>query len=212
MPQREGLLAVVSGPAGSGKTTLIDKLLAGPRAAEYRRAVTATTRVPRPGEVHGKDYYFYDRTAFEQLAEQGEFIEYTTFNGNYYGSPKRETQADLDRGGVVFLNIEVEGARAVKKIFTNAAFFFIVPPTPECLRQRLAGRGTETAADVERRLKIARTEMQCMGEYDFLIINDDADQAAQDLEDAVTAARRSLMFGNELQQWLDGAFAGWANR
>ncbi len=211
MPTRDGLLVVISGPAGSGKSTLVENLIAT-RPENARRAVTATTRNPRPGEENGVDYYFLSQGEFKDMIAKGELLEYTRFNGNYYGVPKKPLQAELAKGGVVILVIEVDGAESVKFFFPEAIFIFIVPPTPQELRRRLESRGTESRQDIENRLAIAKQEMQRLGEYDFLIINDDLDTATKDLAAVIRAVERSLIFGNEVEDWEQGLFSDWHTR
>lgn len=211
MPNREGLLVVVSGPAGSGKSTLVERLIQeNPESA--RRAVTATTRNPRPGEKHGEDYYFLKREEFQAMIDAGEFLEYTEFNGNLYGTPRHSLDRELAKGGVVILVIEVDGAESVKFFFPSAIFVFIIPPTPAELRHRLERRGTESREDIENRLLIATTEMQRMGEYDFLIINDDLHTATKDLAAVIRSVGRSLIFGGEMERWKSGYFSNWTTR
>lgn len=210
MPRMDGLLVVVSGPAGSGKTTLVDKFMAGQH--EARRTVTATTRKPRPGEVDGTDYYFLARDEFLRMADEGEFLEYTEFNNNYYGTPRKSLERDLARGGVILLVIDVDGAESVKFFFPDAIFVFIIPPTPGELRRRLTARGTESKVDVDNRLSIARREMERIGEYDFLIINDDLNTATLDLQAVIRAVERSFIFGDEMMNWENGRFANWRTR
>ena len=206
MANRDGLLVVLSGPAGSGKSTLVERLIGS--NAHIRRAVTATTRAPRPGEVQDIDYHFLSREEFERRVAAEEFLEYTIFNGNFYGTPHRELKANIDRGGVVVLVIEVDGAESIKFFFPNAVFIFIVPPTQEVLRQRLEGRGTESKEDVEKRLVIATREMQRIGEYDYLIINDDPNHATLDLGAVIRAVHRSRINGNEIERWNNGYYSG----
>ncbi|MCD8141589.1 MAG: guanylate kinase [Planctomycetaceae bacterium] len=211
MPNREGLLVVVSGPAGSGKSTLVENLIAT-IPGNARRAVTATTRAPRPGEKDQVDYFFLTREDFTAMVEAGEFLEYTEFNGNLYGVPRKALEAELARGGVVLLVIEVDGAESVKFFFPNAIFVFIIPPTPVELRRRLERRGTESQTDIENRLAIAEGEMQRISEYDFLIINDNLNTATQDLAAVIRAVDRSLIFGGEMERWQAGLFANWSTR
>ncbi len=211
MPIRDGLLVVISGPAGSGKSTLVDNLIAN-KPGNARRTVTATTRAPRPGEVNGVDYYFLTVAEFTDMISKGELLEYTQFNGHYYGVPKKPLHAELAKGGVVILVIEVDGAESIKFFFPKAIFIFIIPPTPEELRRRLESRGTESKQDVECRLAIAKQEMQRIGEYDFLIINDDLDTATNDLAAVIRAVDRSLIFGDEMDNWEQGMFSNWNTR
>lgn len=208
MPNKDGLLVVVSGPAGSGKSTIVDTLISK-HPLTARRAVTATTRSPRPGEEDGVAYYFLKREEFVEMLDNGEFLEHTEFNGNLYGTPKFSLDRELSKGGVVLLVIEVEGAEAVKFIFPHAIFVFIIPPTPAELRRRLECRGTESREDIENRLSIARGEMECMGEYDFLVINDDIETATNDLCAVIRAVDRSLIFGGELEDWEAGLYSKW---
>ncbi|MCD8351370.1 MAG: guanylate kinase [Planctomycetaceae bacterium] len=211
MPNREGLLVVVSGPAGSGKSTLVENLIAT-IPGNARRAVTATTRAPRPGEKDQVDYFFLTREDFTGMIEAGEFLEYTEFNGNLYGVPRKALESELARGGVVLLVIEVDGAESVKFFFPNAIFIFIIPPTPAAHRRRLERRGTERQSGFENRLAIAEGEMQRISEYDFLIINDNLNTATQDLAAVIRAVDRSLIFGGEMERWQAGLFANWSTR
>ncbi len=208
MPSQEGLLVVISGPAGSGKSTLAARLLR--TVDSIRRAVTATTRSPRPGEEDGVDYYFLSREEFQRRIDADEFIEYTIFNNNYYGTPRKELEEKVQQGDIVLLVIEVDGAESIKFFFPDAVFIFIIPPTPDALRQRLMGRGTESAHEVESRLAIARREMHRISEYNFLIINDDQYMATLDLAAVIRAVRRSRIVGGELEKWNSGFFANWA--
>jgi guanylate kinase len=211
MPSKDGLLVVISGPAGSGKSSLVERVIENNHGT-VRRAVTATTRPPRPGEENGRHYHFLAREEFLNMVDAGEFIEYTVFNNNYYGTPRFSLDKEVSKGGVVILVIEVDGAESIKFFFPNAIFLFIIPPTPGELRRRLEGRGTESPQDIENRLDIARREMERINEYDFLIINDDFATACHDLEAVIRAVRRSLIFGDELESWENGQFAKWSTR
>lgn len=210
MPKLDGLLVVISGPAGSGKNTLVENLLKS--NPEIRRAITATTRPPRPGEINGTDYFFLFREEFERMIEAGEFLEYTEFNHHLYGTPRKVLENNVARGGVVLLIIEVDGAESIKFFFPKAKFVFIIPPSPSELRRRLEGRGTESKQDIENRLAIARREMQRLGEYDFLIINDNQQTATLDLAAVIRAAERSVIFGDEMENWEKGLFDKWETR
>lgn len=207
MPAKEGLLVVLSGPAGSGKSTLVERFIN--TGGNVRRAITATTRPPRPNEKNGVDYFFLSREEFERRIKAEEFLEYTIFNNNYYGTPHRELEENIRRGGVVILVIEVDGAESIKFFFPTAVFIFVVPPTPQALRERLVARGTESPEDIDRRLSIARQEMDRIGEYDYLIINADPFMATLDLAAVVRTVKRSRIVGGETEKWNGGYFSNW---
>lgn len=211
MPNSDGLLVVISGPAGSGKNTLVQNLIID-HPVNARRAITATTRPPRPGEQHEVDYYFLKREEFLDLIEKDEFLEHTEFNGNLYGTPRQSLNHELTKGGVIILIIEVEGAESVKHQYPDALFIFIIPPTPAELRRRLEYRGTESKQDIENRLAIARHEMKHIDNYDFFVINDAISAATHDLAAIIRAVHRCLITGDELKSWDEGRFSDWKSR
>lgn len=176
-----GLLVVVSGPSGVGKTTVVERLL---ESTGYRRAVTATTRAPRPGEEDGTDYHFLDRDEFLAGVAAGRFLEHATVHGHLYGTPREEVERIVGDGGVCLLNVDVQGAAALRGTVEPALFVFLVPPSFAELARRLSGRGTEDRETVERRLAVAREELAREDEYDVVVTNDDLDRAV-----AETAAR-----------------------
>lgn len=209
LPARHGQLAVLSGPAGSGKTTLANEVLRRMGPDRVRRAVTATTRPPRAGEVDGVDYHFLDRATFAAGIAENRFVEFTEFNGHFYGCPRIALEASIERGGLTLLVIEVDGAESIRFFFPRASFIFVVPPTPEELRRRLSGRGTESAAAVHQRLGIARRELARLAEYDYLVVNADLGRAVADLEAVLRVISHSRIFGGEAEAWERGAFADW---
>ncbi len=206
--RKRGLLVVLSGPAGSGKSTLAEKLIAR-HSDSICRAVTSTTRHPRPGEENGVDYYFLSKEEFESGIIRGDFVEHTTFNCNYYGTGRAALHEKLDQGKTVMLVIEVQGASAIREAFPHSAHIFVLPPSREELRKRLHGRGTECHEDVEKRLAIAEKEIQELNRYDFLVINDDLDAAVTDLDDIVRIARLHHLRGDELDAWESGRYRDW---
>lgn len=174
-PQRHPLLFIVSGPAGSGKTTVCDRLLEA-RPDELARIVTATSREPRPGEKHGRDYYFFTPEQFEQKIARGEFYEHALVHGRHYGALKSEIDARLLGGCNILLNIDVQGAanyreaaRQTPLLAQRMVTIFILPPDLEELRKRLAGRGSDEPAEIERRMQTALRELQEWPEYDYCI-------------------------------------------
>jgi guanylate kinase len=167
---------VVTGPSGVGKGTLIRRLLE--ERPDYRLSVSATTRTPRPGEEEGRDYHFLTEQEFERRLAAGDFLEHALYAGNHYGTLKEE----VDRaGGNLVLEIEVEGARQVRKALPEATQVFIAPPSDEALRERLIRRNTDAPEVIERRLARAKEELAARREFKRVIVNDDLDRAVEEL-------------------------------
>lgn len=181
-----GLLIVISGPSGVGKDAILDIYM--PDIERCVRSISATTRPKRDGEEHGKSYYFMSREEFEALLNQGEMLEYTEYNGHYYGTPKKSVKNMLDEGTNVILKIEVEGGLQVKKLYPDAVLIFIVAPSWQVLEQRLRNRGTESEQAIQGRLKIARFEISQANKYDYIIINDVIENCVEKLAAVITAA------------------------
>ena len=177
--KERGLLVVISGFSGAGKGTLIRELMH--QHPNYRLSVSATTRAPRAGEEDGKDYFFVTRERFEEMIAQRELIEYASYVGNYYGTPKAYVEEMLDAGYDVILEIEIQGALKVKDIFPEAVFVFVAPPNAKSLEQRLTGRGTESKEQVRARLKRAAEESRWMSDYEYLLVNDDLSETVDNL-------------------------------
>ena len=174
MSRKKGRLYVISGPSGTGKGTVCGELL---KEIGNEFSVSMTTREPREGEVHGKDYYFVTREVFLESVEAGNFLEYATVFDNLYGTPKDKVMNRLERGRNVILDIDVQGGLQVKKAMPEAVLIFILPPSLEELRRRLEGRGTESAEKIEKRLGQALNEIKLIGEYDYYIVNENIDEA-----------------------------------
>ena len=164
----KGLLIVVSGPAGSGKGTVNGILLESP---EFAYSVSATTRAPRPGEVDGVNYHFITKEDFEARIARGEMLEYTSYCGNYYGTPLREAIEVMESGRNLILEIEVEGAQNVKRIYPEAVLIMLLPPSFAVQESRLRGRGTETEEKICARLARTREEIPLVDHYDYVVYN-----------------------------------------
>lgn len=185
--KRKGILIVFSGPSGSGKGTVLAQYLKEHSEAAF--SVSATTRKPRPGETDGVDYHFVSRERFLEMIQSGEILEYTQYNGNYYGSPAGPIRRELDAGRDVILEIEVDGAAQVREKFPEALLIFVLPPSFAELERRLTGRGTESREEIEGRLAAARREIKEAGRYDYILVNDDVQETAQRLSGLIKAGR-----------------------
>lgn len=181
----KGRLFVISGPSGTGKGTICKELI---KDDKIRLSVSMTTRNPREGEVHGVSYYFATKEEFLQKIEAGGFLEYAEVFGNYYGTPKIEVLELLDEGIDVLLEIDVQGALQIKDVYPEAVLVFILPPSMAELRARLTGRGTETQDVVKRRLGEAAKEISYVKQYDYAVINDDLDEAIENVKMVIKAS------------------------
>ena len=182
-----GRLIVLTGPSGVGKGTLLKALLA--RHPELYLSISATTRLPREGEVEGIHYYFYTRDRFDAMIQVGALLEWAEFAGNYYGTPIIPVQTQIEQGRSIILEIELAGARQVAKIFPHALRIFILPPDLTTLEARIRERGTDTADAILRRLEQARVEIAAQNEFDYQIVNDDFQTALDELDRLVLNIR-----------------------
>lgn len=167
----KGLLLVLSGPAGTGKGTVVKSILE--KDSMVKLSVSATTRSPRPGEIDGVHYSFVTKEDFEKMIDSDEMLEYTNYCGNYYGTPKRSVTDMLEAGISVILEIELEGALNVRRLCPDAISVLLLPPDFATLEARLRGRGTNTEDDIRNRLDRALTEVGHFSDYDYVVINDD---------------------------------------
>jgi guanylate kinase len=182
-PPRTGRLIVFTGPSGVGKGTLLRALR--DRYPALQLSISATTRTPRPGEVHGKDYYFVSRDQFQAMVERNELLEWAEFAGNYYGTPKAAVLQQVEAGNWLILEIELEGARQIRASFPHALQLFVLPPSLDELEHRIRQRGKDSDEAIEKRLERARVEIEAASEFDIQIINDDLETALQQLEQAI---------------------------
>jgi guanylate kinase len=189
--REKGLLLIISGPAGSGKGTIVRELLEA-YPEEFCLSVSATTRAPRPGEEHGVHYYFIDKAAFEERIASGGMLEWASYCGNYYGTPGEYVEKKLCEGKNVILEIEVQGALKVKELLPETLMIMVTPPDFSTLEARLRGRGTNTEEDIKNRLAHSRWELSNLERYDYAVINENgrADDAADEIAAIVASEKK----------------------
>ncbi len=182
-----GNLFIVSAPSGAGKTSLVAALLAS--TPDVALSISYTTRPPRPGEVNGQDYHFVSRESFVEMAGRGDFLESAEIYGNLYGTSQSWIKSEIDSGRDILLEIDWQGAAQVRRFFPDCISVFILPPSIRTLEERLNGRGKDSAEVIARRMQAARDEISHVSEFDYVIINNKLDEAAQQLRSVVIAAR-----------------------
>ncbi len=183
----QGTLFIVSAPSGAGKTSLVKELRS--QCNGLAVSVSHTTRAQRPGEEHGRDYYFVNRNEFVSMVDAGEFLEHAQVFDNFYGTAHRTVEAALSRGEDVILEIDWQGARQIRELIVGCQSIFVLPPSQADLEARLSGRGQDDPATIQRRMADAISEMSHYGEYDYLVINDMFEEALTELT-AIVAANR----------------------
>lgn len=194
MPIRaKGLLIVVTGPSAVGKGTICRTLLQ--QRGDVRFSVSCTTRKPRPGEVHGVEYFFLSHEEFQRKIGAGELLEWAEVYGNYYGTPKAFVEEITDQGQDIILDIDRVGARAVREHYPGAVSVFVIPPSMDALGQRIAARGSETPESVARRLEEAPRWIAEGLEYDYVIVNDDLETAVRQLQSIIDAEKARVVRG-----------------
>ena len=201
---KNGLLIVVSGPSGVGKGTVLKEFMNDPDL-KLSYSVSMTPRPMREGEQEGVNYYYVTRQEFEKTIEEGGLLEWTEFVGNYYGTPRAYVEQKINEGKNVILEIEIQGARNIRKLYPESVLVFITPPTADELERRLKGRGTETEEKIAARLSRAFEESEGIDEYDFIVVNDDLDKCVKDVLDTINTAKRQP-FRNE--NFIDGLIKG----
>ncbi len=186
---RQGIQFIVSGPSGGGKTTLAKGMM--DKLDNLRFSVSCTTRTPREGEVDGQDYIFVSQEDFEQMVEKNQFVEHALVHGNYYGTPVSEFENAASTGVDLLLDIDVQGASQIRKKYPEAVFCFVLPPTIEILRERLTQRSSNGEIDINNRLERAKEEVapSILQEYDYIIINDQLDEALEAMHSIIVSAR-----------------------
>ena len=201
----KGSLIVVSGFSGAGKGTLMKELLR--EYDNYVLSVSMTTRDPRPGEEHGREYFFVTMEEFGRTVEEDGLLEYATYVGNRYGTPRAYVEEQLERGKDVLLEIEVQGGMQIRQKFPEAILLFVVTPSAEELKNRLSMRKTETEEQIRKRLERAREETAYIRDYDFVIVNDDVARCAKEMDEIIRSAKRmperSERFITEMEKGLN---------
>ncbi len=178
-------MVVISGPSGVGKSSFVKQLLGAGLNLEY--SVSATTRARRPHETDGRDYLFLSREEFKRRIEAGEFVEWAEVHGELYGTLRTETERRLREGRNVLLDIDVQGGRAVRKVYRDGVFIFVLPPSLASLEERLRGRGTDSDERIRLRLENARREIALVSEYDYAVVNDDLESALERVASIIVA-------------------------
>ncbi|MBQ6463324.1 MAG: guanylate kinase [Pseudobutyrivibrio sp.] len=186
MVSDKGLVVVLSGFSGAGKGTIMKHLLEA-HPNDYNLSISATTRGMRAGEKDGREYFFKTREEFDKMIKNNELLEYATFNGNSYGTPRAYVEQLIERRKDVILEIEIQGALQVKKMYPDALLLFTMPPSAKELENRLVGRGTETEDVIKQRLAISCKESQYMNQYDYLIVNDSLEKAVDQVHNIIQA-------------------------
>jgi len=201
-----GTLFVVSSPSGGGKGTLIRRVLAAMPDLCY--SVSYTTRTARPGEVDGREYCFVTREKFQAMLDADEFLESAIVHGNFYGTSRHQVLQDTCGGRDIVLEVDVQGAASVRKLVADSVSIFILPPSFEVLRQRLVARGTDSPGQLEIRLRNAPEELKAYSSFDYVIINDDMDRAAEQLQAIIVAERARLKRQERFVQAVIRGFGG----
>lgn len=188
---RTGVMLVVSGPSGTGKTTLLRRLRE--EFPDFGYSISCTTRTPRSNEKDGRDYYFISEQTFEQRLTQGFFAEWAKVHDHFYGTPLEPLRKALARGQDMLFDVDVQGAAKLRLVFPNASYVFLLPPSMEELEKRLRSRGTDDDTSIRRRLKVAEQEIRESHWFDALIVNDDMDRAYDELRSIFIQLRRKTL-------------------
>ena len=201
MPENLHKLFVISSPSGGGKTSLINKLFEDSRSMNFKKSISDTTRQKREGDINGRDYYFLSEKEFKDKIKKEEYVEYATVFGNFYGTSKNEIKTKYNNSNLV-LELDWQGAYAVKKLFDDAKLIFLVPPSLDDLKQRLIKRNLDSSESIENRLSEAKKEISKSEMYDFLVLNDDFDRAFEDLSQILFKGISSKDFNSRVSKDL----------
>ena len=202
VPERRGILYIISAPSGAGKTTLCRQIVAS--VSGLWHSVSFTTRKPRLGEEHGREYFFTEEKVFHDMVARNEFLEYAHVYSNWYGTPIKPLMEKIEQGIDVLLEIDVQGALQIKKKFGDAVYIFILPPSMDILRARLQGRGSDSQEEIARRLQKVKEEVWCFREYYYIVRNDDLTKSLRDLQSIFVAER--LKTKRMDMHWLEQSF------
>ena len=195
--RKRGLLVVISGPSGVGKSTVVRRLFK--IYPELKMSISSTTRPPRPGEVHGQHYYFITQEEFDLRVKQNQFLEWAKVHGCYYGTPRQYIENELAKGEVVVLEVDVQGAASIKRVVEEgklraaAVFVFLIPPSVDILAFRLKKRKTEDEEVVNYRLRAAIAELQVMEKYDYIVVNDKVESAADKIKAIINVEKERTL-------------------
>ncbi len=186
----KGRLVIVSGPSGSGKDTILKLALA--QLPDMKFSISSITRPMREGEVEGEKYNFVSRECFEDMIKNDQLLEYNNYVGNYYGTPKAPVEEVIKNGGEIIIEVDVNGQRNIKNKVDSAISVFIMPPSFEVLKKRLEGRGTDSPETIEKRMKAALDEIACAKDYDYIVVNDDLEEAVIDFVNIIRTDRLTI--------------------
>ncbi len=201
MPENLHKLFVISSPSGGGKTSLINKLFEDSRSANFEKSISDTSRQKREGDLEGKDYYFLSEKDFKDKIKKEEYVEYAIVFGNFYGTSKQEIKTKYNNSNLI-LELDWQGAYAVKELFDDAKLIFLVPPSLDDLKQRLIKRNLDTSESIENRLSEAKKEISKSEIYDFLVLNDDFDKAFEDLSQILFEGVSPIDFNSRASKGL----------